>query len=119
MKKNLFYLLIISVLISCDGKAPAPKPYGATPSKAQLKWHDIDFYGMISISTITYTDKEWGYGDEPAELFNPEQFDAKAIVATMKAAGMKGVLLVAKHHGGFCLWPTSTTPYSVKSCPWR
>jgi alpha-L-fucosidase len=120
MKKTVLLICCISVLlISCGEKTPAPAPYGATPSQAQLQWHDVDFYGMICISTITYTDKEWGYGDEPAELFNPGRFDADEMVAVMKDAGMKGVLLVAKHHGGFCLWPTSTTDYSVKSSPWR
>ena len=106
------------LLFSCKSPAP-PEPYGATPSEGQLQWHDVDFYGMICLSTITYTDQEWGYGDEPASVFNPEEFDAVQIVAVMKEAGMKGVLIVAKHHGGFCLWPTATTGYSVKNSPWR
>ncbi|MDR1880099.1 MAG: alpha-L-fucosidase, partial [Tannerellaceae bacterium] len=107
-------------LTSCVSReAPPPAPYGATPSEAQLQWHETDFYGMICLSTITYTDQEWGYGDEPAELFNPELFDAREMVTVMKEAGMKGVLIVAKHHGGFCLWPTATTDYSVKNSPWR
>ncbi|MDR1221477.1 MAG: alpha-L-fucosidase [Tannerella sp.] len=120
MEKKVLLVACLSVLfLSCGDKTSAPAPYGATPSKAQLQWHDVDFYGMICISTITYTDKEWGYGDEPAELFNPNQFNADEAVAIMKEAGMKGVLLVAKHHGGFCLWPTSTTEYSVKNSPWK
>ena len=120
MRRTVILICCISaILISCGEKTPPPAPYGATPSQAQLQWHDADYYGMICISTITYTDKEWGYGDEPAELFNPVRFDAGEIVAVMKEAGMKGVLLVAKHHGGFCLWPTSTTSYSVKSSPWH
>ncbi|MDR2764779.1 MAG: alpha-L-fucosidase [Tannerella sp.] len=106
------------LLLSCT-RVEAPLPYGATPSEGQLQWHEVDFYGMICLSTITYTDQEWGYGDEPASLFNPDRFDAKQMIGTMKDAGMKGVLVVAKHHGGFCLWPTSTTEYSVKSSPWR
>jgi alpha-L-fucosidase len=120
MKTNVLIICLSALfLASCGDEATAPASYGATPSEAQLKWHDTDFYGMICISTITYTDEEWGYGDEPASLFNPELFDAREMVGVMKAAGMKGVLLVAKHHGGFCLWPTSTTDYSVKSSPWR
>ncbi|MDR2705309.1 MAG: alpha-L-fucosidase [Planctomycetaceae bacterium] len=97
----------------------APLPFGAVPSKGQLQWHEVDFYGMICLSTITYTDKEWGYGDEPASLFNPDKFDAKQMINIMKEAGMKGILIVAKHHGGFCLWNTATTEYSVKNSPWR
>ena len=119
--KNQFFIiscLLAVSLLSCR-QAPPPTPYGPTPSPGQLQWHDVDFYGMICMSTITYTDQEWGYGDEPASLFNPVQFDARRLVGVMKEAGMKGVLIVAKHHGGFCLWPTATTDYSVKSAPWR
>jgi len=116
---RLLIIFLTSILVSCSRSSEPPAPYGPTPSEGQLQWHDVDFYGMICISTITYTDQEWGYGDEPASLFNPEKFDARQIVGVMKEAGMKGVLIVAKHHGGFCLWPTATTDYSVKSSPWR
>ncbi|MDR0845232.1 MAG: alpha-L-fucosidase [Tannerella sp.] len=112
------FIILATILFSCKQVEP-PLPYGATPSEGQLQWHEVDFYGMICLSTITYTDQEWGYGDEPASIFNPEQFDAGQMVGVMKEAGMKGVLVVAKHHGGFCLWPTTTTDYSVKSSPWR
>ena len=118
MHRTFFTLTILFCIFSC--KQPvSPVPYGAIPSEGQLQWHDVDFYGMICMSTITYTDQEWGFGDEPASIFHPEEFDAKQMVADMKEAGMKGVLIVAKHHGGFCLWPTATTEYSVKSSPWR
>ena len=116
--KRFFFLFFSIVVISCKQVLP-PEPYGATPSERQLQWHETDFYGMICLSTITYTDQEWGYGDEPASLFNPAQFDARQMIGVMKEAGMKGVLIVAKHHGGFCLWPTATTEYSVKNSPWR
>jgi alpha-L-fucosidase len=113
-----FCFVWILILASCSQPEP-PLPYGATPSEGQLQWHNTDFYGMICLSTNTYTDQEWGFGDEPASLFNPDKFDAQQMVGQMKVAGMKGVLVVAKHHGGFCLWPTATTDYSVKTSPWR
>ena len=119
--KHPFFVIISLIAVSflsCHQPVP-PVPYGAIPSEGQLQWHDVDFYGMICMSTITYTDQEWGYGDEPASLFNPDQFDARQMVGIMKEAGMKGILIVAKHHGGFCLWPTATTEYSVKNAPWR
>ncbi|MDR3193972.1 MAG: alpha-L-fucosidase [Tannerella sp.] len=112
------FVPLLLVLFSCQQAKP-PLPCGVTPSEGQLQWHDADFYGMICLSTITYTNQEWGYGDEPASVFNPERFDAAQMVGVMKDAGMKGVLVVAKHHGGFCLWPTATTDYSVKSSPWK
>jgi alpha-L-fucosidase len=100
------------------GQATAPAPYGPLPSEAQLKWHETDLYAMVCFGLNTYTDKEWGYGDVSPALFDPSGFDASQITATLKEAGFKGVLLVAKHHDGFCLWPTKTTSYSVAASPW-
>jgi alpha-L-fucosidase len=99
--------------------AMAPAPYGALPSKRQLLWHQLEVYGFLHFTMNTFTDKEWGYGDESPALFNPTAFDADAIVTALKAGGMKGVILTCKHHDGFCLWPTRTTEHSVKQSPWR
>ena len=74
---------------------------------------------MVNFSTITYCGKEWGYGDEDPAKFNPTEFDALQIVRAAKAGGMRGLVIDAKHHGGFCLWPSKYTEYSVKNCPWK
>nr|MCU0245316.1 alpha-L-fucosidase [Bryobacter sp.] len=99
--------------------ALAPAPYGAVPSARQLKWHEREVYGFLHFTTNTFTDKEWGYGDEDPRIFHPTAFDADAIVEGLKAAGMTGVILTCKHHDGFCLWPTRTTEHSVKRSAWR
>src|SRR5260370_30370770 len=92
----------------------APAPYGALPSKRQLLWHELELYAFLHFTVNTFTDKEWGYGDEDPSIFDPKQFDANAIVSALKAGGMRQVILTCKHHDGFCLWPTKTTEHHVR-----
>src|SRR3982751_5552499 len=96
-----------------------PRAYGPTPSKRQLQWHEMEFIGFLHFTVNTFTNKEWGYGDESPQIFNPTNFDADQIVRTAKAAGMKGLIVTAKHHDGFCLWPSKYTDHSVKFSPWK
>lgn len=101
--------------------AAPPASHGAVPTARQLEWmKETDVFGMLNFSTITFFNKEWGYGDEPAEKFNPTEFDAVQIVRVAKSAGLKGLVIDAKHHGGYCLWPSKYNDhYSVKNSPWR
>ena len=108
----------IPAVLAAKG-APPPAPWGAIPSARQLAWHQLEFTGFLHYTVNTFTNKEWGYGDESPDIFNPEQFDADAIVGALADAGMRGVILTAKHHDGFCLWPTRTTGHSVMHSKWR
>lgn len=87
------------------------------PSPQQVEWQDLEFGVIIHFGTNTYLDREWGDGTASPGVFNPSQLDAEQWVRAAKAAGAKYVVLVAKHHDGFCLWPTSQTSYSVKASP--
>jgi len=97
----------------------APKPFGAVPSPRQWRWHGRERYAFVHFSINTFTDKEWGYGDEDPKLFNPSDFDADQIVAAAKAGGLAGLILTAKHHDGFCLWPTRLTEHCIRNSPYR
>ena len=99
--------------------AQAPEPFSPVPSLRQLRWHQHEFYGFLHFGLNTFTDKEWGYGDESPGLFAPTAFDADQIAAIAAEVGMSGLILTCKHHDGFCLWPSRYTDHSVKSSPWR
>src|ERR1700752_3718715 len=113
------FLSSLSVMMASGLVERPPKPYGPTPSGRQLRWHEMEFYGFIHFTVNTFTDKEWGYGDESPSIFNPTDFDANQIAGTAVSAGWKGLILNRKHHDGFCLWPSKYTEHSVKNSPWR
>ena len=95
------------------------QPYGAVPSPRQHAWHALEFYGFLHFTVNTFSDREWGLGNESPTIFNPTDFDADQIVDTARRGGMHGLILTAKHHDGFCLWPSQYTAHSVKHSPWR
>ena len=118
MKKLLFILSIALFLTACSEVLP-PEPYGPLPSERQLAWHEIEYYMFVHFTVNTFTDKEWGYGDEKESVFNPSELDCRQWAKVARDAGMKGIIITAKHHDGFCLWPSAFTGHSVKNSPWR
>ena len=95
------------------------EPCGPVPTENQLRWQEMEMYAFIHYSMNTYTDQEWGFGNEDLQLFNPSDLDCRQWARVCKQAGMKGIIFTAKHHCGFCMWPSEFTEYSVKNTPWK
>ena len=138
MKKTFYSLALAMLMASC---ASQPKqelyekyvefPAEATieqkidmisrlvPTAQQLEWQQMEFTAFLHFGMNTFTGNEWGHGTDSPELFNPSELDCEQWVKALKDGGFKMALLTAKHHDGFCLWPTATTEYSVKNSPWK
>lgn len=122
MIKSFFFsaVLSLSLCIVANAQPTVPKPVGPVPTENQIRWQQMEYYAFIHFSTNTFTDQEWGYGEPTdAKLFNPSELDCDQWARVCRDAGMKGIIITAKHHSGFCLWPTETTDYSVKNSPWK
>ncbi|MCB0855115.1 MAG: alpha-L-fucosidase, partial [Bacteroidetes bacterium] len=121
MKNLLPTLGFILLLASCqpDHQVSAPAPVMPVPSPAQLAWHELEFYGFVHFNMNTFSNMEGGMGDEDPSRFNPTELDCKQWAKVCKEAGLKGIILTAKHHDGFCLWPSAYTEHSVKNAPWK
>lgn len=115
-----FAVLFFLGSVSCGlSQVLAPAPIGPTPTENQMRWQEMEYYSFLHYSLNTYTDQSWGYGNESPNLFNPQKLDCRQWARVCKEAGMKGIILTAKHHCGFCLWPSKYTAYSVKQAPWK
>jgi alpha-L-fucosidase len=117
--KRIFIILISFISLSACAQVKPPVPFGPVPSDRQLAWHEMEYYMFVHFTVNTFTDKEWGYGDELESVFNPTAIDCRQWAKVAKDAGMKGIIITAKHHDGFCLWPSQFTEHSVKNSVWK
>ena len=115
---NTRLLSVMLFLFSCT-TVEYPDPVNPLPSNRQLAWHELEYYAFVHFNMNTFTNMEWGYGNESPELFNPTELDCRQWARVCRDAGMKGIILTAKHHDGFCLWPSAYTEHSVKNSPWK
>jgi alpha-L-fucosidase len=113
-------LALLILLSACSRKeVKAPAAILPIPSSAQMQWHEMETNAFIHFTTNTFTDLEWGNGDESPSIFNPTAINVSQWVTTLKDAGFKGIILTCKHHDGFCLWPSKYTEHSVKKSPYK
>ncbi|MBM3169715.1 MAG: alpha-L-fucosidase [Bacteroidetes bacterium] len=115
--RPFFLLFFIPVLAFAQAAPPAPV-YPITEPR-QLAWQELQYYGFVHFNMNTFSDREWGFGDEQPSQFAPTALDARQWARVAKEAGMKGLIITAKHHDGFVLWPSAYTEHSVKNSPWR
>lgn len=121
MRKTLFSFLLLASLgtVRLFGQAAAPTPILPVPETKQVEWQKMGTYAFVHFGLNTFSDREWGFGDTPASVFNPTDLDCEQWAQTFVNAGMKGVILTAKHHDGFCLWPTKLTEYCIRNSPYK
>lgn len=114
-----FGALIASNVFGQNKNLFPPAPVYPLPSPAQMQWHEMELNAFVHFTTNTFTDKEWGYGDESEKIFSPASLDANQWAKALKDAGFKQMILTCKHHDGFCLWPSKYTEHSVKNSPYK
>ena len=121
MKKHPLILCagITSLLLSACNPVKVPEAILPVPEAKQVEWQKMETYAFVHFGLNTFNDREWGYGDSDPKTFNPAKLDCEQWVKTFVESGMKGVILTAKHHDGFCLWPTQLTEYCIRNTPYK
>ena len=117
--KQKITILLFAILFSFQTiQVHAQTKFGPTPTKVQLQWHEKEFYLFIHFGPNTFTDLEWGHGSEDPNVFNPTAIDCNQWARIAKASGAKGIILTAKHHDGFSLWPSKFSKHTVRESKW-
>jgi len=119
MKKFFIISFLLMFCYSCNKNKKEIELVYPIPTERQISWQKLDYYAFIHFNMNTFTNKEWGFGDEHPDQFNPSQLDTDQWAKIISEVGMKGIVITAKHHDGFCLWPSDYTNHSVRYTKWR
>lgn len=117
--KSSSAIIILFVVLFCSCKSSAPEPFGPIPTPQQLVWQQMEMNMFVHFGPNTFTGLEWGTGQEPEDIFNPTDLNCSQWAETAKKTGFAGIILTAKHHDGFCLWPNPVSKHTVRECSWR
>ena len=114
--KRIIYAFLPCMMAAC---VSAPEPYGALPTEAQVEWQKMEYNMFVHFGPNTFTNVEWGDGTESVDDFNPTEMDCRQWARVAKESGMKGIIITAKHHDGFCIWPNPMSKHTVAQSKWR
>ena len=117
MRKTCIAFTAAAIICSCG--TPAPEPFGTLPSPAQVEWQKMETNMFMHFGPNTFTNVEWGDGNESVDAFNPTEMDCRQWASIAKEAGFKGIIITAKHHDGFCIWPNPQSTHTVAQSKWR
>lgn len=119
LRKTRVFLLFAALLWSCKGNAQVPDTVYPVPTPQQVAWYELEFYLFMHFGPNTFTGMEWGKGNEDPDVFNPTDYNPQQWVSIAKQAGAKGIIITAKHHDGFCLFPSAYSTHTVRESRWK